>query len=276
MVKRATIALAAAMLGCPATPYTPVPTITQPQLRGVVLADLTWQQAEQALRPETVVVFALGAASKEHGPHLRLDNDRTLAAYFEARLLAAADVVVAPMLTYHHYPAFVQYPGSITLRPEVARDLVVDACRSLARFGPRRFYVANTGISTLGPLREAADVLAGEGVLLHFTDLARALGEVEAAVAEQPRGSHADEIETSMILYIAPDRVDMTKAVRELPVKQGRGFDREPGGAGTLSRSGVWGDATLARVDKGRVVVEALVAAMLDDLERLRASTPPS
>lgn len=239
--------------------------------RGILLADLTWQQAEAVLTRETIVVFALGAAAKEHGPHLRLDNDRTLAAYFEAQLLQRAEVVVAPMLTYHHYPAFVQYPGSISLRPETARDLVVDACRSLARFGPHRFYVANTGISTLGPLRDAAAVLAANGITLHFTDLQAALAPTEAAIAEQPRGSHADEMETSMILAIAPGRVDMAKAVRDVEPKHGRGFDREPGGAGTWSRSGVWGDATLADVDKGRVLVDALLAAMLADLERLRS-----
>jgi len=45
----------------------------------------------------------------------------------------AADVVLAPTIPYHFYPAFVEYPGSTTLRLETARDLVVDVCRSLAR-----------------------------------------------------------------------------------------------------------------------------------------------
>ena len=47
--------------------------------QGVLLEDLTWIEAEKVLRPETVVVIPLGAASKEHGPHLKLKNDLILA-----------------------------------------------------------------------------------------------------------------------------------------------------------------------------------------------------
>jgi creatinine amidohydrolase len=42
------------------------------QSPGVLLEDLTWVEAEKILTPETVVVIPLGAASKEHGPHLKL------------------------------------------------------------------------------------------------------------------------------------------------------------------------------------------------------------
>ncbi|MGH9844344.1 MAG: hypothetical protein ACREEM_36945 [Blastocatellia bacterium] len=42
------------------------------QNKGVLLENLTWQEAEKALKPETVVVIPLGAAAKEHGPHLKL------------------------------------------------------------------------------------------------------------------------------------------------------------------------------------------------------------
>jgi creatinine amidohydrolase len=116
------------------------------QNKGVLLADLTWQEAEKVLKPETVVVIALGAEAKEHGPHLKLKNDWTMAEYYKRRVLKAADVVIAPTISYHFYPAFVEYPGSTSLRLETARDLTVDICRGLARFGPRRFYIVNTGV----------------------------------------------------------------------------------------------------------------------------------
>ena len=85
------------------------------------MRDLTWLEAERALGPNTIVVLPIGAAAKEHGPHLRLDNDERLAEGY-ARLLAGhdrlTDVVIAPTLTYHFYPAFAEYPGSTTLRLE--------------------------------------------------------------------------------------------------------------------------------------------------------------
>ena len=93
-------------------------------MKGVLLEDLTWLEAEKVLTPDAIVVIPLGAASKEHGPHLRLDNDRVLAEYFRDRLLEEEEVIAAPVITHHFYPAFVEYPGSITLRLETARDLV--------------------------------------------------------------------------------------------------------------------------------------------------------
>jgi creatinine amidohydrolase len=100
-----------------------LPTTAFAQNKGVLLENLTWQQAEKLLKPETVVVIALGAAAKEHGPHLKLKNDWTMAEYYKRRVLKSANVVVAPTINYHFYPAFVEYPGSTTLRMETARDL---------------------------------------------------------------------------------------------------------------------------------------------------------
>src|SRR6185503_2013190 len=98
---------------------------------GFLLEDLTWIEAERRLTPEAVIVIPIGAAAKEHGPHLLLKNDFTLAEYFKRRVLEAADVVIAPTVGYHFYPAFVEYPGSISLRFGTARDLMVDIVKSL-------------------------------------------------------------------------------------------------------------------------------------------------
>lgn len=245
--------------------------------KGTVLAELTWYEAEQLLGPETIVVIPLGAAAKEHGPHLRMDNDLTLAEYFRDRVLIDAEVVMLPTLPYHFYPAFVEYPGSTTLRLATARDVVVDIVRSIAAHGPRRFYVINTGVSTNKALKYAADVLAAEGVLLRYTDLLVVAKPVEEQIAQQPWGTHADEIETSMILYIAPDRVDMSKAVADAqPDGELPGLSRDPNTRKTYSKTGIWGDPTLATREKGELVVEAIVAGMLRDIEALRTAELPA
>src|SRR5262249_60200232 len=116
------------------------------------LEEMTGEEAERALAPDTVVVVPIGAASKEHGPHLRLANDWILADALRRRLAARVPVVVAPIVGFSYYPAFVEYPGSVSLRLETARDLIVDVVRSLARHGPRRFYALNTRVSTVRAL----------------------------------------------------------------------------------------------------------------------------
>jgi creatinine amidohydrolase len=247
------------------------------QDKGIRLAEITWQQAADVLRPETVVLIPLGAGSKEHGPHLKLGNDAALAEYLTNRVLKAADVVVAPSLPYHYYPAFTEYPGSTSLTLETARALTTEAALGLSRFGPRRFYVLNTGVSTARALEPAARALASQGVLLGYTDLASRLDRAAAGIRQQEGGTHADEVETSMMLYIDAASVDMRRAVREYtPASGALHLTRRRGAPGTFSESGVWGDPTLATREKGRVIVESLVSSIVEDIDSLRRATPPA
>ncbi len=253
------------------------PMLAQNTPKGYRLDSYTWPEAEMLLRPETVVVIPLGAAAKEHGRHLRLRTDLTIADYLTRRVLEASNVVVAPPLTYHFDPAFAEFPGSTSLSLETARELTVQVVRSLARFGPRRFYVLNTGTSTRTALDLAARELASDGILLRFSDFTARLNAVARGLVQQPAGSHADEVETSLMLHIAPTTVDMKNAVREVnPRSDPFHLSRQKGGQGTYSESGVWGDATLATAQKGAALAEVLTTAILDDIEKLRSAVPPN
>jgi len=242
------------------------------------LERITWVQAADALKADAVVVIPLGAAAKEHGPHLTLANDAKLAEYLVRRVADATPVVVAPPLNYHFYPAFLEYPGSTSVAANTARDLTSDVVRSLTRHGPRRFYVVNTGISTARPLAASAQALLDEGILMRFTNLEGILDAAARGIREQAGGSHADEIETSMMLHIDPRSVDMSKAVKDYHPGAG-GLTRDSATAvrenKTWSRSGTFGDATLATREKGRIVVEAQVKGMLAEIEALRRMPIP-
>jgi creatinine amidohydrolase len=236
---------------------------------GVLLEDLTWVEAEPILAAGPIVVLPLGAAAKEHGPHLRLDNDRRTVEYLASRLRERLPIVVAPTISYHHYPAFLEYPGSTSLRLETARDLVVDICRSLAPFGPRRFYVLNYGVSTVRALAPASEILAADGLLLRYTVLSEILGPIEDPLLQQEEGTHADEGETSLMLAIAPERVALERAARD--IHPGRApLTRRPDGPGRYSPSGIYGDATLATRAKGEVILPAFLDALAAEIDALQ------
>lgn len=242
----------------------------------ILLETLSWDEAEHILTPDTVVVIALGAESKEHGRHLQLNNDFLMAEYLKNRVLATApqNTVVAPTINYSFYPAFLEYPGSTSLSMDTARAMITDIIHSLAHYSPRRFYILNTGISTLRPLAQAAADLAADGIVLRYSDLTKE-DPVEKKL-RQSGGTHADEIETSMMLYIAPETVRMKKAARDLNPNQPGGLTRDPQGKGTYSPTGSWGDPTLATREKGQAVVESLVATVLKEIDDLRqAALPP-
>jgi acetamidase/formamidase/creatinine amidohydrolase/Fe(II)-dependent formamide hydrolase-like protein len=246
------------------------------QSAGTRLADLTWQEAERVLTADRVVVLPLGAAAKEHGPHLLLRNDEILAGFLARRVVESRPVALLPTLTYGFYPAFLDYPGSTSVSADTQRDTVVQIVRSVARHGPRRFYVLNTGVSTARPLKAAAEALAAEGVLLRFTDIIAAGRPAEEAVRQQKHGTHADEIETSLVLFMQPSAVRMERAVAD-------GFEAAPGplrraagGDGVHSPSGVYGDPTLATWQKGERVAAAIVADVLKDIDALAAAPLPA
>jgi len=251
----------------------------QPRLtRSVRIAELSWMAAQRVLDSSTVVVIPIGAEAKEHGPHLPLNNDFLLAEYFARRVFDATPVVLYPTVNYHFYPSFVDYAGSTTVRLETARDMLVDIIRTIARHGPRRFYILNTGVSTLRALGPTRDILTRDGLLMRYTDILNVGKSAEEQVRKQPGGTHADEIETSLALYMYPDKVRMALARDDFHPGTG---GLTPDSATAVSEgkvwsaSGIFGYATLATREKGRVIAEAMVQGMLREIEALRTEPLP-
>jgi len=236
-------------------------------VKGVRLERLTWDEAEPVLAAKPVIVVPVGAATKEHGLHLPLETDRLQAEYLTERVLERLPVVALPIVAYGYYPAFAEYPGSINIRLEAFRDTVIDIAKSLARHGPDRVYVLNTGISTIWALEPARQALSKSGVLLEYTDLHRTAREARDGLSTQPDGSHADELETSVMLAIAPERVQLERARPDLEGSRSAGpLTRNPDGPGHYSPTGAWGDPTLATAEKGRALLSALVEAIVQEI----------
>ena len=121
-------------------------------------------------------------------------------------------MVVAPTLTYHFYPAFLEYPGSTSLlaghRQGHDRRRRADADRATARAVSMSSTPASRPCARSTP---AVALMASEGVLVRYTNLATRLDPATKGFVEQEGGTHADEVETSMMLYIDPSSVDMTQ-----------------------------------------------------------------
>jgi creatinine amidohydrolase len=137
-------------------------------MRGAFLEDLTWPEAGARIAAGAVVVLPVGAAAKEHGPHLPLRTDYLVARDLGRRVAEALPVLVAPVVSFGYYPAFVHYPGSQHLRAETFMALVTDILAGFVGQGARRLAVINTGVSTEAPLRIVVrDFYAAQGG--HYT-----------------------------------------------------------------------------------------------------------
>jgi creatinine amidohydrolase len=237
------------------------------------LDTLTWPEAERALHELPTVLVPVGARTKEHGHHLPLNNDWLLAEYLARRVADQCSVLVLPTVGYGYYPAFLEYSGSISVRSDAFRDTIIDICQSLKLQGAKRFYILNTGVSTLPPLEAARATLVAQGARMEFTDTRTAYAGLRRQVETQPAGTHADEIETSMMLYIAPSVVRMNLAQRDIHPDRGPGGlrrDAKPQ-SGIYSPTGAFGDPTLATREKGQLLVEGMVNFLVTQVQALSA-----
>src|SRR5690606_15925931 len=104
-----------------------------------------------------------------------------------------------------------------------------------------------------------------------FTDLKKMHSNLTHGIEEQERGSHADEIETSLMLYIAPERVRMELAMKDCEEDSGGPLSRTRGDGSVFSPTGAWGDPALATREKGKLLASRLVDGIVDDITSLRS-----
>jgi creatinine amidohydrolase len=225
---------------------------------------MLWDEVATRIHDGAVAILPIGAAAKQHGFHLPLNTDRIQAEWLAARLAARFDALIWPTVTYGHYPAFTKYAGSSSLSASTFEALVREIATGILGSGCRTVFVLNTGVSTLAPVdRALARLDAGRVKHLWISGGPR-YRRVARELAEQSHGSHADELETSLMLAIAPELVNMERAeaspavTRETPGALTPSDENSP----NYSRSGSYGNPTLATLAKG----EDLLAAILDDL----------
>jgi creatinine amidohydrolase len=225
---------------------------------------LTWDEVARRIAAGSPAILPIGAAAKEHGFHLPLNTDRQQAEWFATRLAERIDALIWPTVTYGYYPAFAEYAGSASLSGATFEAVIHEIAAGILGSGCETLFVLNTGISTLAPAERALSRL--ESAKVHHLRIYEGPRYARAAetLSQQSYGSHADELETSLMLAIAPDQVDMARAEaspairHEVPGRLTPSDTRSP----NYSRSGSYGDPTLATSAKG----EVLLAALLDDL----------
>jgi creatinine amidohydrolase len=227
---------------------------------------MTWAEVARRIDAGAAAILPIGAAAKQHGLHLPLNADRIQAEWLAARLAESIDALIWPTLTYGHYPAFVEYAGSTSVSAPVFEAMVQQIASGILSHGCRALFVLDSGISTKAPVARAlAQLDAGNALHLRIHD-GENYRRAAAGLVEQGHGGHADELETSLMLAIAPRLVDMSRAKASPPLKQevpGHLTPTDPASP-NYSRSGSYGDPTLATAAKG----EILLKGMLDDLNQ--------
>jgi creatinine amidohydrolase len=225
---------------------------------------LTWDEVAGRIDRGGAAILPVGAGAKQHGFHLPMNTDRIQAEWLAARIADRIDAVIWPTVSYGYYPAFVDYAGSCTLSAPTFESLIQEIAAGILRYGCRALFVLDTGISTVVPVDRALAWFGNPNALhLKIHDGPR-YRRAAAKLCGQSHGSHADELETSRMLVLAPHLVDMARAEASPALRDVTPGPLTPSDTTSpnYSRSGSFGDPTLATHAKG----EILLAAMVDDI----------
>jgi creatinine amidohydrolase len=225
---------------------------------------MSWDEVGRRIESGAAAILPIGAGAKEHGFHLPMNTDRIQAEWLAAKIAERVDALIWPAVSYGYYPAFVEYPGSASLSASTFEAVVGEIAAAILNFGCRALFVLDTGISTRAPVNRALARLKSDKVRHLQIHEGPRYREAAAKLADQSHGSHADELETSVMLALAPELVWMQRAeASPSPLRETAGpltpFDSS---STNYSRSGSYGDPTLATRAKG----EVLLAAMAEDL----------
>jgi len=243
------------------------------QVSGRYLGELSWPEAAAMLPEAPLVILPFGAGAKEHGPHLPMNADQVVMDYLCQQAVDSLPVLVAPPILHGWFPAFREFPGTEVADPDVFERYVLEVARSLVRNGARRIVFLNTGIARATGLpisiaaREIRVQTGTPTLVVSWDDLET--DETER-LQEQTAGGHADELETSIHLYLQDHLVRMDLAVtdygNDIP-KNYPGY--QPGmfsanrGDPEYSETGLYGDPTLADPEKGRRALEIMTQQWL-------------
>lgn len=233
------------------------------------LAHHTWSEVAALDKTDGVVILPIGAV-EQHGHHLPLLTDTLIVnRMLDAALAALPDDVAAwvlPTIPYGKSNEHTGFPGTVSLSAQTLMAVLHDIGRSVADAGFRRLAFLNGHGGNVALLElTARDIRAATG-LLCFSLQPALFVEPPFPISDEERryGFHGGEIETSLLLTIAPELVEMDKAVRhyaEFPASETALFFFGQASATWLSRdwseSGIFGDATLGTAEKG----DALIAA---------------
>jgi creatinine amidohydrolase len=261
-------------------------------------ADLKSPEFAQLDLARVIAVLPV-AAIEQHGPHLPLAVDTALVDGIIASALphlpADLSALFLPTQAVGFSPEHAAFAGTLSLKAETVIRLWTDLAESVAASGVKKLVLFNSHGGQVGLLDVVArDLRARLGMLVYSTSwfnlpLNDAQGESVTArfsAHEHRFGVHAGEIETSMMLALAPERVDMAHARDFRSTAETRAENFSLLGDGRSAKfawqmqdynpAGAAGNAAAATAEKGQALLDAAgrgLARLLIEIDGLPADT---
>ena len=227
--------------------------------------EMKWPEFAKFVEKTDYAILPIGAI-EQHGPHLPFNTDVIIAEYVAERLAQETGALLMDSLKYAPDFSLRFYPGTVRLSDNLFTEMVVEITESMFSHGVKTMYVmvGHHGAFTACKEAERSLLLSSQAriVNLFLPGLNEAIAKNCISKRWNANNVHAEEFETSCILALRPDLVDMQKAVKEYPP-----IDPLFGAISIpwidFSKSGVIGDATVATPEKGKAILDFMVTESL-------------
>ncbi len=236
------------------------------------LTEMTWKEAETELKNKKVIL-PLGAV-EAHGYHLPLGTDNYISQEIAAIAAEKLEASLLPPIPYGQVWSLRNFPGSISLSDETLISIIDDLAKSLAHHGVELLIVINAHFGNKTALKKAERLVKEKYdiKILRFTH--PGLKDLERKYIESSRVHsnylHAEEIETSMMLQINSNLVEMSKAEADRPeIPEYFGSYSVPWDQ--ITDKAVLGDPTQATQEKGEKLIKGIAArivAIVNEFEK--------
>ncbi|MGQ9493312.1 MAG: creatininase family protein [Anaerolineae bacterium] len=231
--------------------------------------EFTGEEFRDRLQRSKIAILPVGAI-EFHGPHLPIGTDNFLAVKIAEEVAKRVDGVLLPLLPYGQIWSLEKFPGSLNISNETLTNLICEIGVSLYRQGAVIFAIINGHLGNVTAIQAAARRLFPPEGCVTYAFSYPGLTEVATQVCVSrplPGGYfHAEEIETSLLLYVRPELVHMDRAIRDEP-QLPPDFQNRPVRWDEITKTGVLGDATVATREKGEAIFQALVNRIVEILE---------
>jgi creatinine amidohydrolase len=252
------------------------------------LVELPGPDVAAGFTRETIVVVGTGAI-EHHGPHLPLNTDYLLADTIGAAAVQQAatdglDVWRLPTLAFTKSDEHSWAPGTVWLDWDTMFKTCVEIGRAVDTMGAGTLVFANGhggNTALLQVVLREIRKLYGLKTFLMPT-LIRTPPPAGEGLNEGSLGIHGGAAETSIVLHMRPDLVDLGRAERWVPEHLADfeyiGFNATPVSFGWLSNdfdaAGVVGDPTQATSAFGAALYDASVAQAVASLHEIARFEP--
>lgn len=235
---------------------------------GIHLGGLSWPEADELLRQRPVGLLPIGA-TEAHGPHLPLDTDVIIAVATAERAAArlaesGAIALVLPPIVYTVSFVGTSFAGTTPVEADPFEAYLASLLSQAARQGYRALICCNAHLEPehVARVQRACQAAEdGSGIPVRAPDQ-RAEGHAVRLSEEFRRGArHAGSYETSILLAVKPDAVDIEE-MRALPPVWIDLPARLRAGARTFADAGAdlgyFGDPSRSTAEEGHALLDAL------------------